>query len=60
MRDSGQKTVNGRASAQNNAAVSCSDATYQGWGSFGVAFPAGYVPPTGAGSDWGSSVYINC
>ncbi len=60
VKDSGQKTFNGTASAQNNAAVPCSNGTYQGWMSYGVAFPAGYTPPTGASSGYGNAVSITC
>ncbi|HEV7756131.1 MAG TPA: hypothetical protein VGO94_09770 [Mycobacteriales bacterium] len=60
VRDSGQRTVNGSSFAQNNAAEPCHNATYQGWMSYGVAFPPGYVPPTGSGSGYGSAVTITC
>lgn len=60
VKDSGQKTVNNSSFAQHNAAVPCQNGTYQGWMSYGVLFPPGYVPPTGAGSGFGNSVSITC
>lgn len=60
VKDSGAKYVYGTSFAQNNAAETCHNATYQGWMSFTVTFPPGYSPATGAGSDWGSSVSITC
>ena len=60
VKDSGQKAVYNSPSAQNNAAVTCSNGSYQGWGSFGVLFPPGYVPQTGTGSDWGSVASTTC
>jgi hypothetical protein len=60
VKDSGQKTVNNSSFAQHNAAVPCQNGTYRGWMSFGVLFPPGYVPPTGAGSGYGNSVSITC
>lgn len=60
VKDSGQKTVNNTTFAQNNAAVPCSNGTYQGWMSYGVLFPPGYTPPTGASSGFGNAVNIVC
>ncbi|WP_035791901.1 hypothetical protein [Kitasatospora mediocidica] len=60
VKDSGQKNVANSSSAQNNAAVPCSNANYQGWMSYGVAFPPGYTPPTGSGSGFGNQVSITC
>lgn len=60
VKDSGAKSVYNSRTAQNNAAVACSDANYRGWGSFAVTFPPGYAPPTGAGSGYGNQVYIDC
>jgi hypothetical protein len=60
VRDSGQRTVNNSNFAQNNAAVPCRNGTYQGWMSYGVLFPPGYVPPTGASSGFGNAVSITC
>ncbi|HZM75107.1 MAG TPA: hypothetical protein VFC19_05235 [Candidatus Limnocylindrales bacterium] len=60
VKDSGQKTVNNSSFAQHNAAVPCVNGTYRGWMSFGVLFPPGYVPQTGAGSAFGNSVSITC
>jgi hypothetical protein len=60
VKDSGSKTVYGTSKAQNNAAVPCSNATYQGWMSYYVQFPPGYTPPSGASSGYGNSVYITC
>lgn len=60
VRDSGQKTVSGTSFASHNAAEPCHNATYQGWMSYGVAFPPGYVPPTGASSGFGPVVNITC
>jgi len=60
VKDSGQKTVNNSAFAQHNAAVPCQSGTYQGWMSYGVLFPPGYVPPTGASSGFGNVVSITC
>jgi hypothetical protein len=60
VKDSGQRTVNNSSSAQNNAAVPCKNGTYQGWMSYGVLFPPGFVPPTGAGSGFGNAVSITC
>lgn len=60
VRDSGQRTVNNSSFAQHNAAVPCQNATYQGWMSYGVLFPPGFVPPTGSGSGFGNVVSITC
>jgi hypothetical protein len=60
VKDSGQRTVNNSSSAQNNAAVPCRNGTYQGWMSYGVLFPPGFVPPTGASSGFGNVVPITC
>jgi hypothetical protein len=60
VRDSGQKSVYNSRTAQHNAAVTCVNGTYQGWGSTGILFPPGYVPPTGTTSDWGNAVSITC
>ncbi|MFJ2607300.1 hypothetical protein ACIO13_20330 [Streptomyces sp. NPDC087425] len=60
VKDSGTKTFTNSASAQNNAAVACSSATYQGWMSYVVNFPAGYTPPSRSGSGFGSAVNITC
>jgi len=60
VKDSGAKAVYGSAFAQNNAAVTCSSATYQGWMSYYVEFPPGYSPASGASSGFGNSVYITC
>jgi hypothetical protein len=60
VKDSGAKAVYGSSFAQNNAAVACSSATYQGWMSYYVEFPAGYSPPSGASSGFGNSVPITC
>ncbi len=58
--DSGQKSFSGTSFASHNAAEPCHNATYQGWMSYGVAFPPGYVPPTGASSGFGPVVNITC
>lgn len=60
VKDSGAKAVYGSSFAQNNAAVTCSSATYQGWMSYYVEFPPGYSPATGSSSGFGNSVYITC
>jgi hypothetical protein len=60
VKDSGQRTFNNTAFAQNNAAVPCSNGTYQGWMSYGVLFPPGFTPPTGASSGFGNAVSIVC
>lgn len=60
VKDSGAKDVLGARSAQNNAAEPCHAATYQGWMSYFVQFPAGYVPPTGASSGFGPTRSITC
>jgi hypothetical protein len=60
VKDSGQKSVFNTAFAQHNAAVPCSNGTYQGWMSYGVLFPPGYVPQTGASSGFGNAVSITC
>lgn len=60
VKQSGQRTVRNSSSAKNNAAVPCRSGTYQGWMSFGVLFPPGYVPPTGASSGFGRAVPISC
>lgn len=60
VKDSGTKNVYGARSAQNNAAETCHRATYQGWMSYVVQFPAGYVPPTGASSGFGPTRAITC
>lgn len=60
VKDSGAKSVYGARSAQNNAAEPCHGATYQGWMSYVVQFPAGYVPPTGASSGFGPTRAITC
>jgi hypothetical protein len=60
VKDSGQKTVNNSNVARNNAAVPCKNGTYQGWMSYGVLFPPGFVPQTGASSGFGNAVSITC
>jgi hypothetical protein len=60
VKDSGSKDFLGARSAQNNAAEPCHRATYQGWMSYFVQFPAGYVPPTGASSGFGPTRAITC
>jgi hypothetical protein len=57
---SGYKSFHGASYAQNNAAVPCQNATYQGWGGFYVVFPPGYDPPTGSTSGFGNAVSITC
>jgi hypothetical protein len=60
VKDSGQKNFFGTSSGQNNAAEPCHTATYQGWMSYVVVFPPGYVPPTGSSSGFGNAVPITC
>jgi hypothetical protein len=60
VKDSGQRTINNNVVAQNNAAEPCHNATYQGWMSYGVLFPPGYTPQTGASSGFGNVVNIIC
>jgi len=50
----------GVKSKQANAAVACSNGTYQGWGSYAVVFPPGYKPLFGSGSKYGNKVNITC
>jgi len=50
----------GVKSKQANAAVACSNGTYQGWGSYAVVFPPGYKPLFGSGSKFGNKVNITC
>ncbi len=60
VNQSGSTTSYGVASKQSNAAVSCSNATYQGWGSYYIQFPFGFTPQDGSGSKYGNSVNITC
>jgi hypothetical protein len=46
----------GVKSKQANAAVACSNGTYQGWGSYAVVFPPGYKPLFGSGSKYGNGL----
>ena len=60
VKDSGQKSVYNTSFASHNAATACVSGWHQGWMSYGVLFPPGYSPPTGASSGFGNSVYITC
>jgi hypothetical protein len=60
VKDSHEKDFFGARFAQNNAAEPCHNATYQGWMSYIVVFPPGYVPPTGSSSGFGNAVRITC
>ncbi len=60
VNQSGSTTSYNVSSKQSNAAVSCSDATYQGWGSYYIKFPSGYLPDSISDSKFGNAVSITC
>lgn len=60
VKESGATTSYGVKSKQANAAVACSNGTYQGWGNYAVVFPPGYKPQSGSKSKFGTKVNITC
>lgn len=60
VKDSGTSTSTGVTFKQNNAAVSCVNGSYTGWGADNVQFPPGYTPSSGSGTAVRNTVSITC